>query len=107
MLERIKFIKVNQHKQYQYIPRYYDERKERITALKARYSEKTTDEVDAITHREQLRQRIAENWDSQSSSAGSTSANLRLIFILILLLAGAYFVLDYMELFTGEVTIID
>ena len=33
MLERIKFMKVNSHKKYGYVPRYYNERKERLNAM--------------------------------------------------------------------------
>jgi hypothetical protein len=109
MLERIKFIKVNRNKQYHYTPRYYDERKERLNQLKTRYQENSTDEeIDSITYRERMKQRIEQSWEMNGSSGSAArSANIRLILILVALLAGTYFLLDYVELFSADITVID
>lgn len=108
MLERIKFMKVNRHKRFEYSPRYYDERKERLDRIKAKYAEEGEKVKTAAAYRERLRQSIEDNWGKEGNKAiQSRSANLRLILILVLLLAGAYFLLDAVELFNGEVTNLD
>ena len=107
MLERIKFMKVNRHKRFDYTPRYYDERKERLEKIKSRYA--SNDET--ITNeeiRERMRQKIEENWNNNAQGGvQSRAANLRLIVILVALLAAAYFFLDYVEIFTAEVTVLE
>lgn len=107
MLERIQFIKVNRNKRYSYTPRYYDERKERLEALASKYREEK-DEADTATYRAQIKQRIEQSWDMNASSANAArAANVRLLIILVALLAGSYFILDYVDIFTSDITIID
>lgn len=107
MLERIQFIKVNRNKRYNYTPRYYDERKERLETLASKYREEK-DEADTATYRAQIKQRIEQSWDMNASSANAArSANVRLLIILVALLAGSYFILDYVDIFTSDITVID
>lgn len=108
ILERIRFMKVNKHKRFDYTPRYYDERKERLDKLIQKHQKDADSDIDKEKHRARLRQRIADNWDNNAASASaSRSANLRLIVILIALLAMVYFILGYVDIFANDVTIIE
>ncbi|MEX2485202.1 MAG: hypothetical protein WED10_11600 [Brumimicrobium sp.] len=103
-------MKVNRHKQYNYTPRYYDERKERLNAMIKNYekSDSENGEGSSAEQRAQLKERIQNNWSLQSThSSQSKSANIRLVIILAALLLGAYFILNYVDVFSSEVTIID
>ncbi|MGM0479437.1 MAG: hypothetical protein ACQERC_09450 [Bacteroidota bacterium] len=103
MLERIRFMKVNRNKQFEYTPRYYNERRERIEKMKAAHKNKN--EGDAMQRREALRDRLQNTWAMDNTvSNHARSANIRLIVILVALLAGTYFILDYVDIFAAEVT---
>jgi hypothetical protein len=108
MLERIRFMKVNKHKQFDYTPRYYDGRKERLQKLIKKHEKSSELEMTKAEHRERLKQRIADNWEAHGASGSAArAANLRLIIILVLLLAAAYFILDYVDIFANDVTILE
>jgi hypothetical protein len=108
ILERIRFMKVNKHKRFDYSPRYYDERKERLDKLVKKHEKEALSDTKKMEYRERLKQRIADNWESNASSAAaSRSANLRLIIILVVLLAAVYFILDYVDIFANDVTKIE
>lgn len=103
MLERIRFMKVNRHKRFDYTPRYYDERKDRIENMKKLYSEEGTEKTSA--QRELLRDDIRRAWrnDSSSISKQKNAANIRLIIILALILLAVYFIFGYVDIFTADV----
>ncbi|RFC54763.1 hypothetical protein DXU93_07190 [Brumimicrobium aurantiacum] len=102
MLERIKFMKVNKTKQFDYTPRYYDARKERIQNMRKAYDA----EANATPTEQQLRlrEKMQNAWSIESSyTKQSRSANIRLIIILAILLLATYFILDYVDIFTAEI----
>jgi hypothetical protein len=105
MLERIRFMKVNRNKQFDYTPRYYDERKERLNKLVDRYKKEDKNlDTSSAEYRAKIKQRIEQNWELNSAtSSQSRAANVRLILILGALLLAAYYVLDYVSLFSAEV----
>ena len=108
ILERIRFMKVNKHKRFDYTPRYYDERKERLNKMVEKHQKDAQSDTDRLAYREKLKQRIADNWENNAASASaSRAANLRLIIILVVLLAAVYFILDYVDIFANDVTIIE
>lgn len=109
MLERIKFMKVNRNKQFDYTPRYYDERKERLEKLKSKYEAEDANYVEgSAEHRARMKERMASSWNLQNAHATkSRAANIRLIIILAALLLGTYLLLNYIDLFSSEVTIIE
>ncbi len=102
MLERIKFMKVNKTKQFDYTPRYYDARKERIQNMQKAYDE----ESDSTPTEQQarLREKMHSAWNIETNyTKQSRSANIRLIIILAALLLATYFILDYVDIFAAEV----
>lgn len=102
ILERIRFMKVNRHRKFNFKPRFYDERKERIEKLKEAYSDNSNSTPE---ERElQLRERIQTNWKANKSYSNKTRAsNLRLIIILAALILVAYLILGNVDLFTSKV----
>lgn len=109
ILERIQFMKVNKHRRYDYTPRYYDERKERLEKLIKKHNERESNiSKDDYAYRERIKQRIADGYESNMSTASaSRAANIRLIIILAALLLASYLILDYVDIFTNEVTNLD
>ena len=109
MLERIKFIKVNRNKRYDYTPRYYDERKERLNAMIAQYEESDDEmEKDSAAYRARIKQRMERSWGLQDTYVKQTgAANIRLIIILFALLGITYFILNHVDTFSSEITVID
>ena len=102
MLERIKFMKVNRHKRFDYTPRYYDERKERIKKMQKAYSEE--DNLTITEQEARLRDKMHSAWQFEKSyTQQSKAANIRLIIILVVLLLATYFILDYVDMFAAEV----
>lgn len=106
MLERIKFMKVNRNKRFEYTPRFYDERKERLQKMREAYSDDS--EADDAQRREKLRENMKHSWGLESAhTQQSRAANIRLIIILAALLFGTYFILDYVDIFAAEITNIE
>lgn len=102
MLERIRFMKVNRNRRFNYTPRYYDERKERIENLKKLYGE--GEEGKSEIQRELLRDQMKRSWTNNSNLAKQKrAANLRLIIILALILLAVYLIFGYVDIFTAEV----
>jgi len=102
MLERIRFMKVNRYKKFEYTPRYYDERKERIQMMQESYNklgQQTPTEQQAY-----LRDRMRNAWQQNKSYSKQTrSANIRLIVILFALLFAVYYIFGSVDSFTAEV----
>lgn len=108
MLERIKFMKVNSHKKYGYVPRYYNERKERLNAMISQYEDDGRYEPDSAEYRARMKQRMERSWNLNTEHAAqSRSANIRLIIILAALIAVTYFIFDYVDMFSADIVSID
>lgn len=108
MLERIKFMKVNSHKKYGYVPRYYDARKERLNAMIAEYKDDDLMEQDSAAYRARMKQRMERSWNlNNEHTTQSRSANVRLIIILAALIAVTYFIFDYVDMFSADIISID
>jgi hypothetical protein len=90
---KIRFLtKVNENKRFGYVPRYYDERKERLEMMAEKYTEKG--EVDEFKRKEFLRQSISDSWSSGSAvrARSKKSANIRFLMILAVLALLVYFI---------------
>mgnify|MGYP007011822719 CR=1 FL=1 len=91
-------MKINGHRRYDYAPRHYDERKER---LKARI-EQFQKENEASTHDERLitlRDKISDNWiRGEEYKKSIVQSNLRIVIILAVILALVFFVFNGLEI---------
>lgn len=100
IFERIRFMKVNRHKRFNFTPRFYDERKERIKKLKEAYNGNSSSKEQQLL----LRERIQSSWRGDKSYSKKTkAANLRLIIILAILVLIAYLILGNVNIFTSKV----
>ena len=85
------FFSQNQHKRFDYSPRYYDERKERLEEMKKKYQD--TDASGKFSS-QNMRLRINSEWRQSSSKKGSRGTSLRLVVIIM-----ALFLISYLILF--------
>ena len=96
---KIRFLtKVSQHKRFYFVPRYYDERKERLDRMVEKYAERekendeNADQNDFRRH-EALRQSMTETWGRDRRRAKQrTGSNARVVLIIIAILAVGYLV---------------
>ncbi len=89
------FFKQNKNKQYNYTPRYYDERKERLDNLKRKHG-LIEDESDGKVYR---RTSFRDDWKQNSKIQSNKNTRLRLLVIFIFLLMAAYITLNYINIF--------
>lgn len=87
----IKFNKVPKHKRFDYIPRYYDPKKEELEKLVDSY--KKTEDVEAT--RERIRSGLKNKYRGDQSYRRSQqrSSNIRLISIILILFLVSYLIL--------------
>jgi len=85
------FIKQNRHKSFDFKPRYYSERQERLQVVKRKY-EREKDQKDATG--ENLRASISTTWqDSRQTKVNSS--NRMLLLIIIALLGITYYIIKF------------
>lgn len=91
------FFKPRAHYVYNYKPRYYDERKERIENLKKKY-EKIDSEVDipAITIN---KEGLIQDWARHKKSSNNRNTNIRLAVIIAILVGIAAYIFELHKLF--------
>lgn len=87
----IKFNKVPRHKRFDYIPRYYDPKKEELEKIVDSY--KKTDDVEAT--RERIRSGLKNKYrgDQGYRRSQQRSSNIRLISIILILFLVSYLIL--------------
>lgn len=93
-----RFFKVRAPKKFRYVPRYYDERKERLKALHEKYAEVNESEMDLDAMRERramlMRERISTQWKRNTPDTNENrTRTLRLVMLL-----GGMLVISYLLL---------
>lgn len=92
------FNKNNQHKRFEFTPRYYDERKERLELKKAEYDKIANQNLSPEERRNLLRQQMKENWSrAQGSEKQRSSSNIRILILILILLALGYFIFNGLD----------
>ncbi len=86
------FFKQNKNKRYNYTPRYYDERKERLDALKKKHGLIEDDSTESSHRRRSFR----DDWKQNSKIRTNNNSRIRLLTILIFLLLAGYILLNYL-----------
>lgn len=96
---QIKFLNKNfQPKRFDYSPRYYDERKERLELKKAEYQRLRDEEINPEEREAMLRQNMKESWSrAQHNQQQRYNANIRTILIIVVILALGYFIFNGMD----------
>lgn len=93
-------MKVNGHRRYDYAPRYYDERKEKLRARIEKYEKESS---DTAANREvrlsELRDRISDNWVRGTDyKQNIKNSNIRLVIILAIILGLIYLVFNGLDI---------
>lgn len=84
-----------QNRKFDYQPRYYDERKERLERKKKQYERAESGEMTAEERREMLRESMRGEWErADYRQRQRNSSNIR-IFVLVLLLVGLCYFLFF------------
>jgi len=86
-------FKQNSNKRYNYTPRYYNERKERLDNLKKKHG--LIEDDDSKGHR---RQSFRDDWKQNSKLSSDRDTRLRLMVIIAFLLLATYAALNYLDL---------
>lgn len=85
------FIKQNRHKSFDFKPRYYSERKERLEEIKRKYEkEKLTPEAKSAS----LRQDLSSSWQDARQTKVNSS-NRMLMLIILALISITYYIIKY------------
>ncbi|MEN8124007.1 MAG: hypothetical protein ABFR32_02680 [Bacteroidota bacterium] len=91
------FFKPRAHYVYNYKPRYYDERKERIENLKKKYEKTDSDvEIPKISiNKDSLKQ----DWARHKKSTNNRNTNIRLAVIIAILVGITSYIFELHKLF--------
>jgi len=89
------FFKQHRNKTYNYTPRYYDERKERLDMIKGKYG---LIEEDAETDKIFRRKNFRDDWKQNRKAQINKNSRIRFMVILTFLLLAAYIALNYLDI---------
>lgn len=104
LFRNISFMKINRSRRYDYTPRYYDEKKEKLKARIRRYeSENQNENENENENRDirliELRERISDNWvRGEEYKKSIFTSNIRLVIILAVILALIFFVFNGLDI---------
>jgi hypothetical protein len=88
------FFKQHKNKSYNYTPRYYDERKERLNDLKKKHGVLENEDDTKIHTRRSFR----DDWKQNSKIQSNKNSRIRFLVILAFLLLAAYIALSYLDI---------
>ena len=88
------FFKQRKNKSYNYTPRYYDERKERLDNLKRKHG-LIEDDSDGKRY---TKTNFRDEWKQNSKIQSNNNSRIRFLVILAFLLIAAYVALAYLDI---------
>lgn len=91
-------FKPRSHYVFDYKPRYYDERKERLEKLKAKYKNKEGDSED-IPKLSLSKDQLRSNWTRHKKSSSNRAVNIRLAIIIAILVGILAYIFELHKLF--------
>lgn len=96
---QIKFLnKKANYKKFNYSPRYYDERKERLELKKAQFNRITDENIPDEERHALLRTHMKENWSrAQHAQQQKSTSNVRILLLIAALLVLGYFVFNGLD----------
>jgi hypothetical protein len=93
-------FKTRSHYVYDYKPRYYDERKERLRKLEEKYANNKNQDVDYdIPNADFSKSNLRKAWKKSKSSSNNRKTTLRLAVIITILVGIVAYILDFHSLF--------
>lgn len=96
MLNRLRFMKVNNHKRFDYRPMYYDARREQLLKQVAQ-NKKLSENSEVALRQAAMKEQFARNKRMDSYQNQSLKSTIRLIIILGVILAAVYFLFQGMD----------
>ena len=93
-----KLFKPRSHYVFDYKPRYYNERKERLQNLEQKYSNENSSNEEMNTLR-LTKNNLRNDWVKNKRSATDRSTNLRLALIIVILVGIAAYIFDLHSFF--------
>ncbi|MBD3638309.1 MAG: hypothetical protein HUJ25_13235 [Crocinitomicaceae bacterium] len=90
----------NKHRRFEYVPRYYDPRKEELEKkIKAAEREANLTKGKDVEMRREIsfRQRTSDHWGNSEFKSKMMNTNIRLIVILGIALIGFYFLFEHLD----------
>ena len=87
----------NRHKRFEYVPRYYDPKKEEIKK-KMIHADNPVDENGKYQRELSFRQKTADRWGNTDFKREAMRSNIRLIIIFGIVLFAVYFVFQNLDL---------
>ncbi|MFA5298083.1 MAG: hypothetical protein WC389_07730 [Lutibacter sp.] len=91
-------FKPSSHYVFNYKPRYYDERKERLQNLEKKYHNPDDSEVE-ISRIRLSKNNLKNDWIKNKRSATNRATNIRLAVIIAILVGIAFYILNLHTLF--------
>ncbi len=93
---KIRFLnKTVSHQRYQYNPRYYDERKERLRAKKKQYEELEKSDVSDDRIKEIFKENLQGEWSrAQHRQNTNRTSNFRVMLLIVIILVLGYFIFN-------------
>jgi hypothetical protein len=86
------------NKKFHFSPMYFDERKERLELKKAHYESLKREDLSEEDRRKLLRQNLSDTWNrSKNAENQRYSSNIRVLFLILLILALGYFIFNGLE----------
>ncbi len=87
--------KTIENQRFDYSPRYYDERKQRLERKKSQYQELEKEDISDYKRKELLRDSIKEGWSrAEYRQSANKSSNIRILILIALLVALGYFIFN-------------
>ena len=93
------FFKSRSHYDFNYKPRYYDERKERIEHLKKKCEDENNDELDENIRIKLTKNNLKSDWIRAKSSSADSNTALRLAIIIAILVGILAYIFQIHTLF--------
>lgn len=106
---KIRFLNKNiENKTFDYSPRYYDERKERLDKKKELYRRMQSGELTDIEKREMMRDQMRDKWSrTHYRKSQQKSSNIRVLVLILILIALGYFVFNGVDEIESIIHIFD
>ncbi len=95
-------FKPRSHYVYDYKPRYYDARKERLEKLKAKYENSTSnsgEDEDDVPQIRLTKDQLRSSWQRHKKMSSNRAVNLRLAIIITILVGLAAYIFEIHTLF--------
>lgn len=90
--------KTFKNKRFDFSPMYYDERKERLELKKSQFENLNREDLSEEDRRKILRHNMSETWNrGKNAEKQRSSSNMRVLFLIALILALGYFIFNGLD----------